>query len=52
MLVLMTDGLSNAQMTEKLYLSLPTIRTHVRNILRKLGAKNRKQLFRPHALEV
>lgn len=50
-LLLMLRGLSNAEMTQKLYLSLPTIRTHVRNILRKLGAKNRKQLFQPHALE-
>lgn len=50
-LLLMLRGFSNAEMTEKLYLALPTIRTHVRNILRKLGAKNRRELFQPHALE-
>ncbi len=50
-LLLMLRGLSNAEMTRKLYLSLPTIRTHVRNVLRKLGAKNRKELFQSHALE-
>lgn len=50
-LVLMLRGFSNAEMTEKLYLSLPTIRTHVRNILRKLGVKNRRELLQPHALE-
>lgn len=50
-LVLMLRGFSNAEMAEKLYLSLPTIRTHVRNILRKLGAKNRRELLQPHALE-
>lgn len=51
-LVLILRGLSNAEMTEKLYLSLPTVKTHVRNTLRKLGAKNRKELLRPHVLEV
>ena len=50
-LVLMLRGFSNAEMTEKLYLSLPTVRTHVRHILRKLGAKNRRELFQPRALE-
>jgi DNA-binding CsgD family transcriptional regulator len=50
-LVLMLRGCSNAEMVEKLFLSLPTVRTHVRNILRKLGAKNRRELFHPHDLE-
>ena len=42
---------SNADIAGKLYLSLPTVKTHVRSILRKLGAKSRRELFRPLALE-
>lgn len=50
-LLLMLRGYSNAEMTKKLYLGLPTVRTHVRNVLRKLGAKSRKEILRPLILE-
>ncbi len=36
---------SNLETAETLHLSLPTVKTHVRNILRKLNAKNRAELF-------
>jgi DNA-binding NarL/FixJ family response regulator len=43
----MARGHSNAEIARRLYLSLPTIKTHVRNILRKFGAKSREDLFQP-----
>jgi DNA-binding NarL/FixJ family response regulator len=36
-------GLSNAEIAEKLYMSVPTVKTHVSRILTKLGAANRVQ---------
>lgn len=50
-LVLVLRRCSNAEIAETLYLSLPTVKTHLRNILRKLGAKNRRELFQTRALE-
>lgn len=44
-LSLMVRGHTNPQIACGLRLGLPTIRTHVRNILRKLGAKSRRDLF-------
>jgi DNA-binding NarL/FixJ family response regulator len=38
---------SNAEIARRLYLSITTVKTHVRSILRKFGAKNREDLFRP-----
>jgi two-component system, NarL family, response regulator LiaR len=45
-LLLMADGLKNATIAEKLYISEATVRFHVSNILRKLGATNRAQAVR------
>lgn len=45
-LVLMADGLKNAAIAEKLMISEATVRFHVSNILRKLGAANRVQAVR------
>lgn len=36
-------GLSNTEIAERLYLSQGTVRTHVQNILPKVGARNRVQ---------
>ncbi len=45
-LLLMSDGLKNAAIAQKLILSEATVRFHVSNILRKLGAANRAQAVR------
>lgn len=38
-----SDGLSNKEIADKLYLSESTIKTHVSNLLLKLNAKRRTQ---------
>ena len=43
-LSLVARGLSNAELTEALHVSLPTVKTHVSRILTKLGARDRTQL--------
>lgn len=40
---LIVDGLSNQQIADKLIISLPTAKTHVRNILNKLAVDDRTQ---------
>jgi LuxR family maltose regulon positive regulatory protein len=42
-LYLIADGLTNEQIANRLYLSLYTVKAHVRNIFGKLGASNRTQ---------
>jgi DNA-binding NarL/FixJ family response regulator len=42
-LTLLVDGLSNQQIADKLIISLPTAKTHVRNILNKLAVDDRTQ---------
>jgi DNA-binding NarL/FixJ family response regulator len=42
-LQLIADGLSNAEIAQKLYLSVATVKVHVRNIFRKLGVSSRTQ---------
>lgn len=36
---------SNAEIARELYVSLPTVKTHVKNLMRKLGIKRRRDLF-------
>ena len=40
---LMTKGYSNQQIAEKLFISLSTVKTHVSNILTKMGLERRTQ---------
>lgn len=42
-LQLMAKSYSNRQIAERLFISEPTVKTHVSNILRKLGQSNRAQ---------
>jgi DNA-binding NarL/FixJ family response regulator len=40
---LLADGHSGAEIAQELFLSTETVRTHVRNAVRKLGARTRTQ---------
>lgn len=42
-LKLLASGRSNGQISKELFISLPTTKTHVRNILGKLGVEDRTQ---------
>ncbi len=42
-LTLLSSGLSNAELGARLYLSEPTIKTHLSSIFRKLGVRDRVQ---------
>lgn len=44
MLVLVAEGLTNAEIGERLFMSPATARTHVSRILTKLDARDRTQL--------
>jgi DNA-binding NarL/FixJ family response regulator len=39
----MTTGLSNVEIGERLFVSVQTVKTHVGNVLAKLGARDRTQ---------
>jgi DNA-binding NarL/FixJ family response regulator len=43
-LVLIAKGLSNTEIAERLFMSVPTAKTHVSRILSKLDARDRAQL--------
>jgi DNA-binding NarL/FixJ family response regulator len=42
-LVLLAEGKSNREIASSLYVSLPTVKTHLAHIYAKLGAKNRNE---------
>ncbi len=44
-LSLLVDGLSNQEISNKLSIAAPTVRTHLRNIYRKTGMQNRHSLL-------
>ncbi|SFO62223.1 regulatory protein, luxR family [Saccharopolyspora antimicrobica] len=43
-LALVARGLSNAELTERLHLTMPTVKTHIGRLLAKLHARDRAQL--------
>lgn len=43
MLTEIVNGYSNAEIAERLYITVGTVKTHVRNILNKLCADDRTQ---------
>ena len=43
MLTLMVEGLTNAEIAERLVVSLSTVKTHVSSIIAKLGASTRTE---------
>jgi DNA-binding NarL/FixJ family response regulator len=40
---LMAQGATNAQIGDRLFIAMSTVQTHVKNVLRKLGARNRTE---------
>ena len=42
--LLIAQGMGNAEIAEKLYISIPTVKTHVARILEKLQVSNRVQI--------
>jgi DNA-binding CsgD family transcriptional regulator len=38
------NGLTNKQAAERLFMSVPTVKTHLRHVFAKLGIDNRSQL--------
>ncbi len=42
-LSLMARGMGNKEIAAHLYLSVPTVKTHIRRLLRKLGARSREE---------
>jgi len=52
-LELLADRLSNAEIAQRLFISLPTVKSHTRNIYGKLGVHNRKEaVVRARALGI
>jgi DNA-binding CsgD family transcriptional regulator len=50
-LVLMDQGLTNKQISESLFISMPTLKTHISHIFKKIGVTNRKNALIFYKLE-
>jgi two-component system nitrate/nitrite response regulator NarL len=50
-LQLMTQGLDNRQIADQVHIAYPTVRSHVRKVLEKLGARSRLEAVVKAALE-
>lgn len=48
-LTLMASHHTDAGIARRLYIGQPTVKTHTRNVLRKLGLKTRRDLFMPRS---
>jgi DNA-binding NarL/FixJ family response regulator len=48
---MLLEGSSNAEIAAALFISPTTVRDHVQSIMRKLGIRNRGQIFRRVYLE-
>ena len=44
MLALLAEGLTNGQIGERMFISLETVKTHVRHVFAKLDVRSRAQL--------
>jgi DNA-binding CsgD family transcriptional regulator len=44
-ILMISQGNSNKDIKDKLFISLPTVKTHIRNIYQKTGVKNRVELI-------
>ena len=53
MLALVIDGYTNKEIGAKLFITVPTVKYHIRNMLEQLQLENRRELVRyarKHAL--
>ena len=41
---LVTEGLTNPQIAQRLFVSAQTVKTHMKNVFRKLGVSSRAEL--------
>jgi DNA-binding NarL/FixJ family response regulator len=51
-LTLMAEGLDNRRIADRLHVAYPTVRSHVRRVLQKLGARSRLEAVVKAGLEV
>ena len=52
MLELLQGGQSNAEIAASLHVGVETVRTHARNIYRKLGVSSRRELRSPACRDI
>ncbi len=47
--ILVAEGLSNKEISQKLYISEVTVKTHIRNVFKKVGVNSRYQLLNKYS---